>query len=66
MNIPHALANKLRLKVKQILEKANPPKSNNIKLERLVIRTLERNGNIFILHGDKGNVTVVIVKSEYT
>lgn len=43
----------LRWKLRQVVEKAKPPKSNIIKLERLEIKTLQRN-DIIILPAGKG------------
>lgn len=65
MNVPQVQADELKWKVKQIMEKPKLPKSNITKLERLATIILQRN-DIIILPADKGNVTVVMDKTEYT
>ncbi|XP_029648363.1 uncharacterized protein LOC115222319 [Octopus sinensis] len=57
INIPKALGDELRRKVRQVLEKAKLPKPNITKEEKLAIKS---DNSIIILPADKGNATVVM------
>lgn len=62
MKLLQSQVDELRWEVRQTLKKAKPPKSNIMKLERLEIRTLQRNESIIILPTDKDNATIVMDK----
>ena len=64
-DLPSALADEFRWKIRLILEKAKPPTPNITKEEKTAIRTLRQNNNIIILPADKGNATVVMDKHDY-
>ena len=66
LKISKAQADELRWKVSQALEKSKPPKPNISKSERLTIKSLLVDNNITILPADKGNVTVVMDRVEYS
>ena len=66
LKIPKAMADELRWKVRQALEISNPPKPNISKMERQTIRSLQDDNSIIILLADKGNVTVVMDRVEYS
>ena len=60
-------ANELRSSVVQMLKKDNIVKEQNVtKEERSAIRDLSNDDSIMILPADKGRVTVVMDKTEYT
>lgn len=65
LNISQVRADGLRWKVRKLLEKAKLPKANITKLEKLEIKTLQRN-EIIILSAEKGNVTIVLDITKYT
>ena len=52
--------------MKLALEKLKPPKPNNSKMERLAIKSLQHDKNFILLPADKGNVTIVMDKVQYS
>lgn len=58
-------AKHLRKVVSRTLQNAKPPKDNRSKHMRKAIRNLCKDDGITILPADKGNVTVVMDKTEY-
>ena len=52
--------------MRQALEKSKPPKPNISKTEIQVLKSLQNDDSIIILPADKGNVTVVMDRVEYS
>ena len=65
VKILRAMADELRWKVRQALEKSKAPKPNISRSERLAIKSLQ-DDNIIILPADKNNANVVMNRMEYS
>ena len=66
LKLPKARADELRWKVRQVLEKSKPPKTNISKTERQALKSLQDDDSIIILPADKGNATLVMDRVEYS
>jgi hypothetical protein len=55
----------LRWKIRSMLEKTGPPRSNISRHEMAAIKSLEQDKDIRIIQADKGNCTVVINEIDY-
>jgi hypothetical protein len=63
--LPRVKGMEFRWRIRSMLEKTGPPKSNISKQEMAAIKSLKQDKDIRILQADKGNCTVVLDEVEY-
>ena len=63
--LPASVANITRSKIVSVLNLTKKVPSNLTNEEKQALRNLSKNEEIIITHGDKGNCTVVLDKSDY-
>lgn len=66
LKIPKVQTDELRLKTREALEMAKPPKLNISSEERFVIRTLQSDSSIIMLPSENGNASMVMNNIEYS
>ena len=59
-NIPHKSAQRVRLRVVGLLSKVKPPPCDMSCEDMSIMKSLQRDENIIIVHADKGRATVIL------